>query len=128
VACAHQGPSVFPGLSKLPGQPIPAFGLAVKRVIDLVVASVWAYPSRGASAGFAAALDLGLDSWAGCFPRCAWERKGKFRCHKLAEMSTMPMRIRTIAQGKRAERAVFQMENDPRVTRCGRCAEEIQHR
>ena len=106
---------------ELHGQPIPAVGLAVKRFMDLtgaalgmvlavpilVLAALWIHgDSRGPV--FYSALRVG--------------RKGrKFRCYKLRTMV-----LEADEQKEQLRRAnerngpFFKIENDPRITRCGR--------
>ena len=106
---------------ELHGEPIPGFGVAVKRAIDvlgaatilvlsaplLAIASLWIrWDSPGPA--FYSALRVG--------------KKGrKFRCYKLRTMVT-----EADAQKDELRRAnerngpFFKMEHDPRITRCGR--------
>jgi len=66
----------------------PAFGLAVQRIIDIVVASV------GSSCGLCCIcmlFEFGWDPVAGfLFRRCALERRGKIPLPQSRTMSTMP--------------------------------------
>src|SRR5229473_8435990 len=106
---------------ELHGQPIPAFGLAVKRVIDIVVASVGLILA-GPLLAFAA-LWIRLDSRGPvAYSALRVGKKGKkFRCHKLRTMGddadAHKERLRKVNE---RNGPFFKMENDPRVTRCGR--------
>jgi exopolysaccharide biosynthesis polyprenyl glycosylphosphotransferase len=109
----------FPVL-ELHGQPIPAFGLAVKRALDIVLGSlilILTAPLIGL-----AALLISLDSSGPIFysaPRVG--KKGqKFRCYKLR---TMVAGADQEKEGLRASNQrigpTFKIEKDPRVTRSG---------
>jgi exopolysaccharide biosynthesis polyprenyl glycosylphosphotransferase len=106
---------------ELHGQPIPAFGLAVKRVIDIVVASVGLILVAPVLAF--AALWIRLDSPGPVtYSALRVGKKGKkFRCHKLRTMvdhaDAHKERLRNVNE---RNGPFFKMENDPRVTRCGR--------
>jgi exopolysaccharide biosynthesis polyprenyl glycosylphosphotransferase len=110
----------FPTI-ELHGEPIPALGLAGKRAIDVVVASVGLI--LAAPLLVLVALWIRLDSpGPAIYSGLRVGRKGrKFRCHKLRTMVV-------VADGqKEALRCAnerngpfFKMENDPRITRCGR--------
>ena len=106
---------------ELHGQPIPAFGLAVKRVIDVTVASVGLILAAPLLAF--AALWIRLDSRGPvAYSALRVGKKGKkFRCHKLRTMvddaDAHKERLRKVNE---RNGPFFKMENDPRVTRCGR--------
>jgi exopolysaccharide biosynthesis polyprenyl glycosylphosphotransferase len=109
----------FPVL-ELYGQPIPAFGLAAKRVLDVLLGLlglVLSAPIVGL-----AAVWVMLDSPGPVFySALRVGRKGKkFRCYKLR---TMVADAETVKEGLRSSNerkgAFFKMENDPRITRCG---------
>src|SRR6266481_714684 len=110
----------FP-IIELHGQPIPAFGLALKRVIDIVVASVGLILAAPLLAF--AALWIRLDSRGPvAYSALRVGKKGKkFRCHKLRTMvdnaDAHKERLRKVNE---RHGPFFKMENDPRVTRCGR--------
>jgi exopolysaccharide biosynthesis polyprenyl glycosylphosphotransferase len=110
----------FP-IIELHGQPIPAFGLAVKRVVDIVVASVGLILAAPLLA--LAALWIRLDSRGPvAYSALRVGKKGKkFRCHKLRTMvdnaDAHKERLRKVNE---RNGPFFKMENDPRVTRCGR--------
>jgi len=110
----------FP-IIELHGQPIPAFGLAVKRVIDIVVASVGLILAAPLLA--LASLWIRLDSRGPvAYSALRVGKKGKkFRCHKLRTMvdnaDAHKERLRKVNE---RNGPFFKMENDPRVTRCGR--------
>jgi exopolysaccharide biosynthesis polyprenyl glycosylphosphotransferase len=102
-------------------QPIPSVGLAIKRVIDVVVSGltlVLTAPLLGLLA-----LCIRLDSSGPAFyPADRIGLKGKkFRCYKLrtmvadADCHKEQLRATNERQGP-----FFKMENDPRVTRIGR--------
>jgi exopolysaccharide biosynthesis polyprenyl glycosylphosphotransferase len=106
---------------ELYGQPIPVFGLAVKRLIDALGASVALLLSAPVLA--LAAFWVRHDSPGPVFySAMRVGKKGqKFRCDKLRTMVT-----EADAQKEKLRRTnerngpFFKMEDDPRVTRCGR--------
>jgi exopolysaccharide biosynthesis polyprenyl glycosylphosphotransferase len=109
----------FPVL-ELHGQPIPAFGLAVKRALDAVLGSLILILTAPLL-GFAALL-ISLDSPGPIFySALRVGKKGKkFRCYKLRTM------VAGADQGKEVLRSAnqrngpfFKIENDPRITRSG---------
>lgn len=110
----------FPTI-QLHGQPIPAFGLVIKRAMDLLVASlglIFISPFLAI-----VALWIRFDSPGPAFysaPRIG--RKGKkFRCCKLRTMvCDADARKETLRCSNERHGPFFKMENDPRVTRCGR--------
>jgi exopolysaccharide biosynthesis polyprenyl glycosylphosphotransferase len=110
----------FPTI-ELHGQPIPAFGLALKRVLDVVVAT--AGLTLAAPLLAVAAIWIRLDSPGPVlYSALRVGKKGrKFRCHK---MRTMVEEADSQKEKLRAENErsgpFFKMENDPRVTQCGR--------
>ena len=106
---------------ELHGYPIPAMGLAVKRALDVLGASLALVLTAPLLA--AAALWIRCDSPGPVFySALRVGRKGrKFRCYKL----------RTMVVGADAHKEMlrrtndrngpfFKMQNDPRITRCGR--------
>ena len=109
----------FPVL-ELHGQPIPAFGLAAKRVLDVLLGIVGfglSLPIVGL-----AALWIVVDSPGPVFySALRIGRKGKkFHCYKLR---TMVMGADTAKEGLRQSNErngpFFKMEKDPRITRAG---------
>jgi exopolysaccharide biosynthesis polyprenyl glycosylphosphotransferase len=106
---------------ELHGQPIPAFGLAVKRVIDVVVASaglILAVPLLAI-----AGLWIRLDSRGRViYSALRVGKKGKkFRCYKLRTMvDNADGHKETLRHSNERNGPFFKMENDPRITRCGR--------
>jgi exopolysaccharide biosynthesis polyprenyl glycosylphosphotransferase len=106
---------------ELHGRPIPAFGLAVKRVIDVVVASVGLILVAPVLAF--AALWIRLDSRGPViYSALRVGKKGKkFRCHKLRTMvNDADAHKEKLRKANERNGPFFKMENDPRVTRCGR--------
>ncbi len=106
---------------ELHGQPIPAFGLAVKRVVDVVAASVGLILVAPVLAF--AALCIRLDSPGPViYSALRVGKKGKkFRCHKLRTMvNDADARKEKLRKANERNGPFFKMENDPRVTRCGR--------
>jgi exopolysaccharide biosynthesis polyprenyl glycosylphosphotransferase len=110
----------FPAI-ELHGEPIPVLGLAIKRAMDvlgaaallfltsplLTAAAIWIHgDSRGPV--FYSALRVG--------------KKGRrFRCYKLRTMVADADRQKEILrQANERSGPFFKMDNDPRVTRCGR--------
>jgi exopolysaccharide biosynthesis polyprenyl glycosylphosphotransferase len=109
----------FPVL-ELHGQPIPAFGLAAKRVLDVVagvVGLVLSLPIVGI-----AALWIVLDSPGPVFySALRVGRKGKkFRCYKLRTMvAGADMAKEELRRSNERNGPFFKMQKDPRITRCG---------
>src|SRR5216684_6553051 len=106
---------------ELHGQPIPAFGQAVKRVIDVIGASVGIVVAAPVLAF--AALWIRLDSRGPViYSALRVGKKGKkFRCHKLRTMvNDADARKEKLRKANERNGPFFKMENDPRVTRCGR--------
>src|SRR6266481_6302617 len=109
----------FP-IIELHGQPIPAFGLAVKRVLDVVVASVGLILSAPMLA--IAAVWIRVDSRGPViYSALRVGKKGKrFRCYKLRTMVVGADAQKEKLRGENGRNGpFFKMENDPRVTRCG---------
>ena len=110
----------FP-LLKLYGEPIPAVGLAVKRVMDVVLSSVGLVLTAPFLA--LAALCIRLDSTGPVIyaaPRVG-KRGKKFNCYKLRSMVMDADTQKNELRGANERHGpFFKMENDPRITRCGR--------
>jgi exopolysaccharide biosynthesis polyprenyl glycosylphosphotransferase len=110
----------FP-IIELHGQPIPGFGLAVKRVIDVVVASLGLILVAPLLAF--AALWIRLDSRGPViYSALRVGKKGKkFRCYKLRTMVEEADSQKDKLRGTNERKGpCFKMQNDPRVTQCGR--------
>jgi exopolysaccharide biosynthesis polyprenyl glycosylphosphotransferase len=109
----------FPVL-ELHGQPIPAFGLAAKRVLDVLLGIVGcglSLPIMGL-----AALWIVVDSPGPVFySALRIGRKGKkFHCYKLRTMvMDADMAKEGLRQSNERNGPFFKMEKDPRVTRAG---------
>jgi exopolysaccharide biosynthesis polyprenyl glycosylphosphotransferase len=106
---------------ELHGEPIPALGLAVKRGIDLVGATGLLLLAAPVLA--LAVLWIRSDSPGPAFyPALRVGKKGrKFRCHKLRTMvEQADAQKDTLRKTNEREGPFFKMENDPRVTRCGK--------
>jgi exopolysaccharide biosynthesis polyprenyl glycosylphosphotransferase len=106
---------------QLHGQPIPTLGLAVKRVMDFIGAALGIVLTAPLLA--LAALWIHFDSPGRVFysaPRVG--RKGrKFRCFKLRTMVAEAEAQKECLRGANERNGpFFKMENDPRITRCGR--------
>lgn len=110
----------FPVL-ELHGQPIPAFSLAIKRAIDVVAASIGLVLAAPLLAF--AALWISTDS-PGPILYTAQRvgRKGKrFRCYKLRTMvDGADQQKEVLRSANERSGPFFKIENDPRITRCGR--------
>ena len=109
----------FPAI-ELHGQPIPAFGLAVKRVVDVAVAAV----GLGLSAPLLAlaATWIRLDSpGPATYSALRVGRKGKkFRCYKLRTMvHDADAKKESLRKSNERNGPFFKIANDPRVTRSG---------
>jgi exopolysaccharide biosynthesis polyprenyl glycosylphosphotransferase len=106
---------------ELHGEPIPVLGLAVKRVLDLLCAAVLLLLTAPLLA--LAAIWIRCDS-AGpvLYPAMRVGKKGrKFRCYKLRTMVEEADAQKDTLRGTNERNGpCFKMENDPRVTRCGR--------
>ncbi|MGB9465161.1 MAG: sugar transferase [Candidatus Acidiferrum sp.] len=106
---------------ELHGEPIPVLGLAVKRAIDVLGSAALLVLSAPLLAF--AAIWIRCDSAGPVFySAMRVGRKGrKFRCYKLrtmvAEADAQKDKLR---QTNERSGPFFKMENDPRVTRCGR--------
>jgi exopolysaccharide biosynthesis polyprenyl glycosylphosphotransferase len=101
-------------------QPIPTLGLALKRAVDISVASLGLVITAPIIA--IAALWIRLDSSGPAIyaaPRVG--RKGrKFRCYKLRTMvANADARKETLRGANERKGPFFKMEKDPRITRCG---------
>ena len=110
----------FP-IIELHGQPIRGFGLAVKRVIDVVVAAVGLVVAAPLLA--VVGVWIRLDSRGPViYSALRVGKKGKkFRCYKLRTMVEEADSQKEKLRGKNGRNGpFFKMENDPRVTRCGR--------
>lgn len=110
----------FP-IIELHGQPIPAFGLAVKRFIDVVVATVGLVLT--APLLVLAAVWIRVDSRGPViYSALRVGKKGKkFRCYKLRTMvEEADAQKEKLRGGNERNGPFFKMENDPRVTGCGR--------
>lgn len=106
---------------ELHGEPIPVLGLAVKRGIDLLGAAALLLLTAPVLAF--AAIWIRCDSPGPVFyPAMRVGKKGRrFRCYKLRTMVVEADAQKDILR-KANERngPFFKMENDPRVTHCGR--------
>ncbi len=106
---------------ELHGQPIPAFGLALKRALDVVVASVGLIVAAPLLA--VAAVWIRLDSRGPViYSALRVGKKGrKFRCYKLRTMVVGADAQKEKLRGENERNGpCFKMDNDPRMTRCGR--------
>jgi exopolysaccharide biosynthesis polyprenyl glycosylphosphotransferase len=109
----------FPVL-ELHGPPIPALGLAVKRMLDLFLGSLFlilSAPILGL-----AALWIRFDSPGPLlYSALRVGKKGrKFRCHKLRTMvAGADEKKEVLRSSNERSGPFFKMENDPRITRCG---------
>jgi exopolysaccharide biosynthesis polyprenyl glycosylphosphotransferase len=106
---------------ELHGQPIPVFGLAVKRLMDALGASVALLLS--APVLVLAAFWIRHDSPGPVFYSAVRVgKKGqKFRCYKLRTMmNEADAHKEKLRRTNERNGPLFKMEDDPRVTRCGR--------
>jgi exopolysaccharide biosynthesis polyprenyl glycosylphosphotransferase len=109
----------FPVL-ELHGQPIPAFGLAVKRALDVVLGSLILILTTPLLS--LAALLISLDSPGSIFySALRVGKKGqKFRCYKLRTMvAGADQRKEVLRPSNQRNGPTFKIDNDPRVTRSG---------
>jgi exopolysaccharide biosynthesis polyprenyl glycosylphosphotransferase len=106
---------------ELHGEPIPAMGLAFKRAIDLLGAAALLLLTAPLLAF--AALRIRCDSPGPVFyPALRVGRKGrKFRCYKLRTMvAEADAQKEQLRPANERNGPCFKIENDPRITRCGR--------
>jgi len=106
---------------ELHGQPIPVLGLAVKRAMDIAGAAVGIVLTASILA--LAALWIRCDSRGPVFySALRVGRKGrKFRCYKLRTMvQEADAQKEHLRAANERNGPFFKIENDPRVTRCGR--------
>ena len=110
----------FPVL-ELHGQPIPAFGLAAKRAVDIALGSVLL--ALAAPILAIAALAISLDSSGSVlYVAQRMGKKGKkFRCYKLRTMVHDADDHKSILRNTANQRngPFFKIANDPRITRSG---------
>jgi exopolysaccharide biosynthesis polyprenyl glycosylphosphotransferase len=109
----------FPVL-ELHGQPIPALGLGVKRVVDVVLGSGFLILAAPVLA--LAAVWIAIDSPGPIFYSAdRVGRKGKkFRCHKLRTMIPGADEQKEVLRSTNQRNGpFFKLENDPRITRSG---------
>jgi exopolysaccharide biosynthesis polyprenyl glycosylphosphotransferase len=104
----------------LHAQPIPTLGLALKRAMDISIASLGLVLTAPIIA--IAALWIRLDSPGPAIyaaPRVG--KKGrKFRCYKLRTMvANADAHKETLRGANERKGPFFKMERDPRITRCG---------
>ena len=110
----------FPALN-LHGEPIPTFGLAVKRAMDILVSSLGLMLCSPLLA--LAALWIRLDSPGPViYAALRVGKKGrKFRCYKLRTMvASADAQKESLRASNERDGPFFKMEDDPRVTRCGK--------
>jgi exopolysaccharide biosynthesis polyprenyl glycosylphosphotransferase len=106
---------------ELHGQPIPALGLAVKRTMDVLVASAGLILAAPLLA--VAALWIRLDSRGPAIYSAlrVGKRGKKFCCYKLRTMvEDADAHKDKLREQNERNGPFFKMESDPRVTRCGR--------
>ncbi len=106
---------------ELHGEPIPAMGLAIKRVVDVLGSASLLFFC--APLLFLAAIWIRCDSRGPVFySALRVGRKGrKFRCYKLRTMvAEADAQKDQLRQTNERNGPFFKMENDPRVTRSGR--------
>jgi len=110
----------FPAL-RLHSEPIPAVGLAVKRLMDAVLSAIGLV--LAAPLLLVACVWIRLDSpGKAIYAATRVGKKGrKFKCYKLRTMvSGADGRKDELREANERSGPFFKMENDPRVTRCGR--------
>ena len=106
---------------ELHGEPIPALGLAAKRGIDLLGAA--AVLLLAAPILALVAIWIRSDSRGPVFYQAmrVGKKGKKFRCFKLRTMvAEAEAQKDTLREINERNGPIFKMENDPRVTRCGR--------
>jgi len=109
----------FPALNLL-GEPIPAFGLATKRAMDILVSSLGLAMCSPLLA--LAALWIRFDSPGPViYSALRVGKKGrKFRCYKLRTMvASADAQKESLRASNERHGPFFKMKDDPRVTGCG---------
>jgi exopolysaccharide biosynthesis polyprenyl glycosylphosphotransferase len=110
----------FPALN-IHGQPIPATGLAIKRIVDVVLAALGLIVT--APLLLMAAVLIACDSPGPIFYTATRVgRKGRrFACHKLRTMIANAETEKEMLRKNKNERTgpLFKMNDDPRITRSG---------
>jgi exopolysaccharide biosynthesis polyprenyl glycosylphosphotransferase len=110
----------FP-LLKLYGEPIPALGLAVKRVMDVCAAAAGLAVSAPLLAVIAAWIRLDSKGPAIYAAPRVGKKGRKFHCYKLRTMvADADGQKQELRNANEREGPFFKMEEDPRVTRCGK--------
>jgi exopolysaccharide biosynthesis polyprenyl glycosylphosphotransferase len=110
----------FPAI-ELHGEPIPVLGLAIKRAMDVLGAAALLFLTSPMLA--AVAIWIHCDSRGPVFYSASRVgKKGRrFRCYKLRTMVAEADKQKEILrQANERSGPFFKMDNDPRVTRCGR--------
>ncbi|MGB9434622.1 MAG: sugar transferase [Candidatus Acidiferrum sp.] len=110
----------FPIL-ELHGEPIPATGLAAKRAMDVLASSLGLLVS--APLLIAAAIWIRMDSEGPAIYRAqrVGKKGKKFTCYKLRTMiAAADAQKQNLRRVNERQGPFFKMEEDPRVTRCGR--------
>jgi exopolysaccharide biosynthesis polyprenyl glycosylphosphotransferase len=110
----------FPAI-ELHGEPIPVLGLAIKRAVDVFGAAVLLFLTSPLLA--AAAIWIHRDSRGPVlYSALRVGKKGRrFRCYKLRTMvAEADAQKEMLRQTNERSGPFFKMDNDPRVTRCGR--------
>lgn len=106
---------------ELHGEPIPALGLAAKRAIDVLGAATLLLAT--APLLLLSAMWIHCDSSGPVFyPAMRVGKKGrKFRCYKLRTMiAEADAQKELLRQANERSGPFFKLQNDPRITRCGR--------
>ena len=106
---------------ELHGEPIPVMGLAVKRGIDFLGAAALLLLTAPLLA-FAALWIRSDSSGPALYPALRVGKKGrKFRCYKLRTMiNGADAQKDLLRKANERNGPFFKMENDPRITSCGR--------
>jgi exopolysaccharide biosynthesis polyprenyl glycosylphosphotransferase len=110
----------FP-LMELCRQPIPALGLAIKRLTDIIVASSLLAAAAPLLALLAALIRLDSDGPVLYVANRVGRKGVKFRCYKLRTMIVgADARKDELRNGNERSGPFFKLSNDPRITPLGR--------
>ncbi|OLC97010.1 MAG: sugar transferase [Acidobacteria bacterium] len=110
----------FP-VMELHGEPIPRMGLAVKRMLDVVIAGAGLFVTAPLLAVLALLIRINSPGPAIYAAQRVGRKGNKFRCFKLRTMiADADAQKGPLRETNERDGPFFKMEDDPRVTRCGR--------
>jgi exopolysaccharide biosynthesis polyprenyl glycosylphosphotransferase len=110
----------FP-VMELHGEPIPRMGLAVKRMLDVVIAGAGLLVTAPLLAVLALLIRINSPGPAIYAAQRVGRKGHKFRCYKLRTMiADADAQKGPLRETNERDGPFFKMEDDPRLTRCGR--------